>query len=161
MSKSLKRVIATLQAAGLDITPLEMPSETRTAQQAADAAGCALDQIAKSIIFRGQQTDSVVLFITAGGNQVDAALAAQLASEPLGRADAVFVRARTGFAIGGVAPVGHIGPVCAFIDPRLQEFAIVYAAAGTPRHIFPIAPAELARISDAQVADFTVLSNSM
>lgn len=155
MSKSLKRVTRALADAGLDVTPLAMPDQTRTAQQAADAIGCTLDQIAKSIIFRGETSGTAILFITAGGNQVDPARAAALADEPLGKADAALIRAQTGFAIGGVAPVGHLNPIRAFLDPRLSDFDTVYAAAGTPHHIFPIPPAELHRISGATVAHFT------
>lgn len=155
MSKSLKRVMQALGAAGLDITPLELGPETRTAQQAADAAGCALDQIAKSVIFCGETSGTAILFVTAGGNQVDAAKASALAGEPLGKADAALIRSQTGFAIGGVAPIGHLHPIRAFFDPRLREFDVIFAAAGTPRHIFPINPQVLIRISDAQPADFT------
>lgn len=161
MSKSLKRVIAALGDAGLDIEPIEMSAETRTAQQAADAAGCQLDQIAKSVIFAGQSSGAAILFITAGGNQVDTALASHVAGEALGKADAALIRAQTGFAIGGVAPVGHLNPIQAFIDPRLLEFDVIYGAAGTPRHIFPIKPAQLVEISGAQPADFTAKSHHM
>ena len=154
MSKSLKRVRAALQAAGLATEPLEMGSETRTAAQAAATAGCAIDQIAKSIIFQGADSGRIVLFITAGGRQVDPVRAATLAGEPLARADAAAVRAQTGFAIGGVAPVGHLTPVRAFLDPTLLGFETVWAAAGTPRHIFAAAPADLLRMSGAEVADF-------
>ncbi|MEL6960948.1 MAG: YbaK/EbsC family protein [Pseudomonadota bacterium] len=156
MSKSLKRVTRTLSEAGLDITPLEMPDLTRTAQQAADAAGCALDQIAKSIIFAGTESGQAILFVTAGGNQVDAAKASAVAGEPLGKADAALIRAQTGFAIGGVAPVGHLSPIRAFWDKRLDDFDVIYAAAGTPRHIFPIDPATLLQLSGAKPADFTI-----
>ena len=93
MSQSLNRVMDALTAAGLGIVTIEMPSDTRTAQQAADAAGCDLDQIAKSIIFAGADSGKLYLFITAGGNQVDAGKASNLAGEPLGRADAHMVRA--------------------------------------------------------------------
>lgn len=155
MSKSLKRVMAALADAGLDIASLELGPETRTAQQAADAAGCALDQIAKSVIFAGQISGSAILFITAGGNQVDIDRASAVTEEPLSKADATLVRTQTGFAIGGVAPIGHPHPIRAFFDPRLTEFDVIYAAAGTPRHIFPINPGLLIQISDAQVADFT------
>lgn len=155
MSKSLKRVARALAEAGLDITPLEMPGETRTAQQAADAAGCALDQIAKSIIFLGETSGEAILFITAGGNQVCADKASTVAGEPLGKADAALIRAQTGFAIGGVAPIGHLNPIRAFWDPRLSTFDVIYAAAGTPRHIFPIAPARLLALSGASQTEFT------
>lgn len=156
MSKSLRRVEQALRDAGLEPTTMEMSAETRTASQAAEAAGCALDQIAKSIIFQGHESGQCILFLTAGGNQVDGAKAAAVAGETLDRADANAVRAQTGFAIGGVAPVGHLSPIRAFWDPRLSEFEVIYAAAGTPRHIFPIAPTELLRISGATEAAFTV-----
>lgn len=156
MSKSLTRVTRALADHGLQITPLEMGDQTRTAQQAADAAGCALDQIAKSVIFAGQDSGTAILFITAGGNQVDAAKASAVAGEALGKADAALIRAQTGFAIGGVAPIGHLSPITAFFDPRLLAFTEIWAAAGTPRHIFPIAPQVLLQISGAQMADFTL-----
>ncbi|MEM9974471.1 MAG: YbaK/EbsC family protein [Pseudomonadota bacterium] len=155
MSKSLRRVRAALEAAGIADDVLEMPSETRTAAQAAAAAGCEIDQIAKSIIFRGETGGHVILFVTAGGNQVDAAKASAVAGEPLGKADADLIRRETGFAIGGVAPIGHITPTRGFFDPRLLEFDRVWAAAGTPRHIFPISPDDLLRISGTQASDFT------
>lgn len=158
MSKSLKRVTQALADAGLDITPIEMSAETRTAQQAADAAGCHLDQIAKSVIFAGQISGAAILFITAGGNQVDSTKATTAAAEPLGKADASLIRTQTGFAIGGVAPIGHLSPIRAFIDPRLLEFEEIFAAAGTPRHIFPIKPETLLEISKAQATDFIVTS---
>lgn len=156
MSKSLKRVAAALDAAGIAAEIREMPAETRTAQQAAEAAGCALDQILKSIIFRGEESGTAILFMTAGGNQVDAAKASALAGEPLGKADAGLIRAQTGFAIGGVAPVGLTRPIRAFLDPRLLDFAQIWAAAGTPRHIFAADPAQIHRISGAQLADFII-----
>lgn len=155
MSKSLKRVKAALEAAGIETPIQEMADGTRTAQDAADAAGCALDQIAKSIIFGTEATGDAVLFVTAGGNQVDPAKASDLAGEPLGKADAGLIRKQTGFAIGGVSPIGHLTPCRAWFDPRLLEFDLVYAAAGTPRHIFPIAPDQLLTLSGAAVADFT------
>jgi prolyl-tRNA editing enzyme YbaK/EbsC (Cys-tRNA(Pro) deacylase) len=156
MSKSVRRVEAALAAAGLVPGVREMTAETRTAQQAADAVGVALDQIAKSIVFRGERSGEAVLFLTAGGNQVDPAKASRLAGETLGKADADLVRAQTGFVIGGVAPVGHLDPIRSWFDPRLSDFAVIWAAAGTPRHVFPIAPRELLRITGAEIADFTV-----
>lgn len=154
-SKSLKRVEAALEAAGID--PRVRRTElARTAADAARAVGCEVDQIAKSIIFRGETSGKAILFLTAGGNRVDGDRAAALAGEPLGKADAALVRAQTGFAIGGVAPVGHLAPIRAFLDPRLAEFQEIWAAAGTPHHVFPIRPADLLRITGAQMADFTV-----
>nr|WP_111299634.1 YbaK/EbsC family protein [Paracoccus saliphilus] len=154
MSKSLERVKAALAAANEPAVVLEMPGSTRTAAEAAQAAGCLVDQIAKSIIFRGENSGHVLLFLTAGGNMVDAAKAAALAGEPLGKADAALIRAETGFAIGGVAPVGHLRPPRAFFDPRLSDFSRVWAAAGTPRHIFAIAPDRLRALTGAATGDF-------
>lgn len=156
MSKSLARVEAALEAAGEPVEVLEMGESTRTAAEAAAAAGCELDQIAKSIIFRGEDSGHVVLFLTAGGNRVDPEKAAAVAGQPLGKADAALIRAETGFAIGGVAPVGHLKPVAAFFDPRLSEFDKVWAAAGTPRHIFAIAPGRLLALTGAAATEFTV-----
>jgi len=158
MSKSLKRVREALLRGGADVNILEMAEGTRTASEAARAAGCDIDQIAKSIIFRGVTSGHAVLFLTAGGNTVDPARASTVAGQALQRADATFVRSETGFAIGGVAPVGHLTPPQVFHDPRLSEFAIVLAAAGTPRHIFCISPDQLFLISGSQPADFTTVS---
>ena len=155
MSKSLKRVQSALEAAGITVDVREMGESTRTAVEAANAVGCEVDQIAKSIIFRGEKSGHVVLFLTAGGNKVDAAKATEVAGQPLGKADANLIRTETGFAIGGVAPVGHLTQIEAWMDPRLQEFDTVWAAAGTPRHVFAISPDDLLRITGAQVAAFT------
>ncbi len=157
MSKSLKRVRTALEQAGL-IADIQEVGQARTAQEAADSVGCHLDQIAKSIIFRAETTQEAVLFLTAGGNRVDAAKATVLAQEPLGKADAALIRAQTGFAIGGVAPLGHLNPIRAWIDPRLLEFDRVWGAAGTPRHVFPIDPAVLPQLTGAIVANFTEVS---
>lgn len=154
MSKSLKRVRAALDNAGLPID-IHETNGARTAQMAADAVGCDLDQIAKSIIFRAEATGTAVLFLTAGGNQVDIAKASALVGEPLGKADATLVRNQTGFAIGGVSPVGHLNPIKAFIDRRLLDFDIVWAAAGTPNHVFSINPSQLPELTQATPADFT------
>ena len=155
MSKSMKRVRAALEAAGLD-PQIRETALARTASDAATAVGCEVDQIAKSIIFRGEEDGQAILFLTAGGNKVDTNKATDLAGEPLGKADAALIRAQTGFAIGGVAPIGHLNPIRAFLDPRLTEFPSVWAAAGTPHHVFAITPAVLLDLTGAQVADFTV-----
>lgn len=154
MSKSLNRVRAALQAAGID-ADIRQTGLARTAEDAAGAVGCGLDQIAKSIIFRGETSGAAILFLTAGGNRVDPAKAAALAGEALGKADAALVRDQTGFAIGGVAPVGHLNPIRAFMDPRLGTFDTVWAAAGTPHHVFAIAPAVLVALTGAKTGDFT------
>jgi prolyl-tRNA editing enzyme YbaK/EbsC (Cys-tRNA(Pro) deacylase) len=153
MSKSLKRVIGALAEAGIDSTPQEVGQAT-TAQMAAELVGCEIDQIAKSIIFRGADSGTAVLFITAGGNRVCADTASALAGEALGKADAALIRAQTGFAIGGVAPLGHLTPPRAFFDPRLLDFAQVWAAAGTPRHVVAADPHALLIHSGAAKARF-------
>lgn len=154
MSKSLARVKAALEAAGAAVAVRELSAGTRTAEDAASAVGCEVDQIAKSIIFRGETSSAPVLFITAGSRTVQSGPAAALAGEPLGKADAALIRAHTGFAIGGVAPLGHKTPLRAFFDPHLSRYARVFAAAGTPRHVFEIAPELLLAISGATLGDF-------
>jgi len=154
MSKSLARVIRALTEGGINSTPVEV-GPAATARAAADLVGCALDQIAKSIVFQGVQSGAAILFITAGGNRVDPARAGALAGETLAKADAALIRAQTGFVIGGVAPIGHLSAPRTFFDPRLNDFATVWAAAGTPRHVFAIAPADLRRLSGAREAVFT------
>ena len=154
MSKSLKRVCAALDTSGVAYDLREMQVETRTAAQAAKAAGCGLDQIAKSLLFCGASSGTLVMFLVAGGRQIDVEQAARAVQEPLIRADARQVREATGFAIGGVAPIGHLTPLPVFMDPRLMEFDRVWAAAGTPRHIFSIAPVALLQTSAARLANF-------
>lgn len=154
MSKSLRRVARALEEAGLDIVPVEMAEGTKTARDAADAIGCEIDQIAKSIIFAANP-DEVVLFITAGGRQVDPTKASAIAGSTLARADAAQIRAQTGFAIGGVSPIGLIKPVRSWFDPRLLEFDEVWPAAGTPRHVFSIQPEVLRSLVGSEVIEFT------
>ncbi|KIN66422.1 YbaK/prolyl-tRNA synthetase associated protein [Sulfitobacter noctilucicola] len=154
MSKSLKRVRAALDASGHSVNIVET-ALARTAQDAATALGCAVDQIAKSIVLRGEQSGEAVLFITAGGRQVDLGKATTLVAEPLGKADAALIRAQTGFAIGGVSPVGHITPCRAWFDKTLLRFEEIWAAAGTPHHVFGMKPAEMLQLSGAQLSDFT------
>ncbi len=153
MSKSLKRVRAALDAAGIETT-IQETSNARTAAEAAAVIGCKIDQIAKSIIFVGQDSGRAVLFLTAGGQQVSLERAQLLAREPLGRADAATVRAQTGFAIGGVSPVGHIAETRAFMDQTLFQFDQLWAAAGTPNHVFSVSPMDLQKISAAKPSDF-------
>jgi len=156
MSKSLKRVKRTAEDLGLIIEVVETQINTHTAEQAAQSQDCHVDQIAKSIIFRGESSQKAVLFLTAGSNRINSIKAAQVAGEALGKADAALIRAQTGFAIGGVSPIGHLNPIQTFMDPRLLEFETLWAAAGTPRHVFSIAPQDLARVTQAKLADFVV-----
>lgn len=160
MSKSLKRVRATLENAG--ITPdIRETALARTAADAATAIGCEIDQIAKSIVLRGETSGTALLFITAGGQQVDLEAAARCAGEPLGKADAALIRAQTGFAIGGVAPVGHLTPPRAWFDKTLLKFDLIWAAAGTPHHVFGMNPEQMLTISGAQPSDFISFSKIM
>lgn len=153
MSKSMKRVSRALADAGIEVEIVELGT-ARTAQEAAEGVGCHLDQIAKSIIFAGETSGEALLFLTAGGNMVDQAKASALAGEPLCKADAALIRAQTGFAIGGVAPLGHLNPIRAWTDPKLLTFERIWAAAGTPHHVFALNPVDLLRISGYQQADF-------
>ncbi|MEI4231755.1 YbaK/EbsC family protein [Roseovarius sp. D22-M7] len=154
MSKSVRRVTLALQEAGLDIAPVEIGDAT-TAAMAAALIGCDVAQIAKSVMLRGEISGEAVLFVTSGAARVDDARAMAVAGEALGKADAALIRAQTGFAIGGVAPVGHLTRPRAFFDAHLLEFAQVWAAAGTPRHLFGISPQALVTLSGAEVSEFT------
>lgn len=155
MSRSVERVRRALEAAGIAPEIVQTPAETRTAAQAAAVVGCPLDAIVKSMIFAGRESGALYLFLTPGGRQVASAPAEGLAGEPLARARPEAVRRQTGFAIGGVAPVGHLTPPVAFIDPALFCFNPVWAAAGTPHHLFAIEPRLLARLAGARAAPFT------
>jgi prolyl-tRNA editing enzyme YbaK/EbsC (Cys-tRNA(Pro) deacylase) len=153
-SATVARVRLAAERLGLTVAPVRLDDSTRTAEQAAAACGCALDQIVKSIVFRAAGSDRHVLFLTAGGNRVDPAKAAALAGAALEKADAAGVRARTGFFIGGVAPIGHLAPIEAWFDPKLLSYEVIWAAAGTPHHVFSVAPRALAEAAGATVADF-------
>jgi len=152
LSASAQKVQEALAARGFSFNVLELEQSTRTSQEAAAAAGCALGQIVKSIIFRAKETDRVVLVLTSGANRVNEKAVAALLGEPLAKADADFVRARTGFVIGGVAPVGHTEPPVTFIDEDLLQYAEVWAAAGTPNAIFKLAPQDLPALTNGLVA---------
>jgi prolyl-tRNA editing enzyme YbaK/EbsC (Cys-tRNA(Pro) deacylase) len=153
MSKSMARVAQAIERCGLDARIVE-PGPSRTAEEAAQACGCEIDQIVKSLVFQGE-SGRIYLFLTAGGNRLDAERAATVAGEALGRADAETVRRETGFAIGGVAPIGHLAAPRIFADRRLADFAQVYAAAGTPRHVFAAEPRALVAASGGEWAEFT------
>ncbi|QDL92748.1 YbaK/EbsC family protein [Paroceanicella profunda] len=150
MSKSVKRVRAAAEALGLDIALREMDASTRTAAEAAAACGCAVNQIVKSLIFAGGD-GTLVLLLVAGGNRVDPEIASRACGTELGRADAAEVRARTGFAIGGVSPIGHLEAPRVFMDPTLLGFDTVWAAAGSPNAVFRVSPAVLAEATGAVV----------
>ena len=150
-TSSIERVRAVLSASGLALEAVELDASTRTAQEAADAIGCTVSQIVKSLVFRGAQSGEAILILASGTNRVDEKRMAKTAGEALFRADADFVRAETGFAIGGVAPVGHIRPVKTFIDRDLQQYEEIWAAAGKPNAVFRLTPDDLVALTRGAV----------
>ncbi len=151
LSRSASRVQEALAAAGLRARVVELPQSTRTAADAAKAVGCEVGQIAKSLVFRARESGSAILVITSGTNRVNEAMIADAIREPIGKADAAFVRARTGYAIGGVPPVGHVEPLRTFIDEDLLHYDSIWAAAGTANAVFELSPQELPRITGGRV----------
>lgn len=149
---AIDRVRAALSAAGLNVEIVEFPEGTRTAEEAARALSTSVDRIVKSLVFLADGRP--ILALVSGANRVDMKkLGAACGAHGIIKADAEAVRAATGFAIGGVPPLGHPRPLTAFLDRDLLQYDRVYAAAGTPRSIFPITPADLQRVSGAQVID--------
>lgn len=144
---SALRVQQALAAAGAESKVIELSIPARTSQQAADALGVEVGQIAKSLIFRAVPSGRAVLVIAAGDRRVDEDRIRALLGEAIERATPEFVREYSSFAIGGVAPVGHAKPMTTFIDASLRRFDVVWAAGGTPHCVFPISPAELVRVS--------------
>jgi prolyl-tRNA editing enzyme YbaK/EbsC (Cys-tRNA(Pro) deacylase) len=147
------RIQDVLAAAGVQAQVVEFEQATRTSAEAAQAIGCSVAEIAKSIVFRIKSSGIAVLVVTSGDNRVSEKKVAQLVGEPIGKADADFVRQATGFVIGGVAPVGHQQTVRILIDRDLQRFERVWAAAGTPYSVFPIAPEALRQLTGQPWAD--------
>ncbi|MFV3074486.1 YbaK/EbsC family protein [Niveispirillum fermenti] len=158
LGPSAQKIQNLLNDLGHPIHVLEFAASTRTSAEAAAAIGCEVAQIAKSIIFRTRETGRPVLVVAAGTNRVNEATVARLlgpamAGERLARADADFVRQKSGYAIGGVPPIGHAVPPIALFDRDLLNFTTVWAAAGTPNAVFPIAPDTLARLVGGVVGD--------
>jgi prolyl-tRNA editing enzyme YbaK/EbsC (Cys-tRNA(Pro) deacylase) len=150
-ASSIGRVRAALTAHGLTVEIKEFAASTRTAADAAGAIGCSVGQIAKSLVFRAKPSGRAVLVIASGSNRVDEAKLASALGETIGKADAEFVRAETGFAIGGVAPVGHGIVIRTFVDADLMEYREIWAAAGSPNSVFRLTPDDLVRITGAEV----------
>ena len=151
-SPSIARVQDALRAAGLSNEVRELPDSTRSSAEAAAALGCSVAQIAKSVVFRSG-SGRPVLVVASGANRVDERKVEALLGDRLLRADAGYVRERTGFAIGGVAPIAHATPPHVFLDDDLFAFDRVYAAAGTPFAIFALTPAELEALTGGLRAD--------
>jgi prolyl-tRNA editing enzyme YbaK/EbsC (Cys-tRNA(Pro) deacylase) len=151
LAPSARRVQVALAAAGLEARVVELEQSTRTAQEAAQAVGCEVGQIVKTLVFRRADDGSPLLILASGGNRVDEGSIASALGSPIERADPDFVRSATGFAIGGVPPLGHDRPVATLMDADLLRFPLVWAAAGTPRAVFAVDPAQLQTVTGARV----------
>ena len=153
LKESAKCVQAAWAARGVAFGVREFPAGTRTSAEAAAAIGCAVGQIAKSLVFRARESGRPVLVIASGANRVDETAVGALLGEKIGRADADFVRAATGFAIGGVPPVGHRAAPVTLIDRDLLAFEEIWAAAGTPNAVFRLKPEDLVAMTGGRIAD--------
>jgi prolyl-tRNA editing enzyme YbaK/EbsC (Cys-tRNA(Pro) deacylase) len=151
LSRGSARVADELRRRGVTAAVKEMPDSTRTAAEAAAALDCNVAQIVKSLVFRSVVGDEAVLVLVSGIDRVDESRLAEVVGEPVEQATGKFVRTRTGYAIGGVPPVGHIQPLATYLDGHLLDHALVWAAAGTPRAVFSITPADLLQITSAKV----------
>lgn len=159
LPETVQKVAAWLQARGHPHAPVMLDDAARTAQQAADALGVELGQIAKSIVFRRKSDDMAILVVTSGDRRVDERKLEALVcpdGKRIGRADAAFVKARTGLSIGGVAPLAHVGDVLTLIDRSLMRFDEVWAAAGHPHAVFKLKPQALELLTGALVANVAV-----
>ncbi len=157
LKASAQKVQRAMAEKGFALQVREFPEGTRTAAQAAEAVGCAVGQIAKSLIFRAKDSERPLLAIASGANRVDERALSRLLGEKIARADAAFVRAKTGFAIGGVPPVGHLEKPVTFIDRDLMAYEVIWAAAGTPHAVFALKPADLVALTEGEVADIKKL----
>lgn len=155
MSKSVERVRQAAKAAGLNIEIRQMTDSTHTAEDAAIQCGVTVEQIVKSLIFQGSDTSKLYLFLVSGPRKLDLAKVAKLTGEALHRADPKHVRKETGFAIGGVSPLGHLIDIDAYADESLMQFDVVWAAAGGTNFVFPCEPKALAEAAKAKIADIT------
>ena len=156
MAGSIERVTQAAADAGLAIEIRRMGASTRTAEEAAAQCGCTVAQIVKSLVFQGEASGKLFLFLVSGGNQLDLPKAAQLAGEPLKRADPRHIRDETGFAIGGVSPLGHVIAIPVFADQSLLAFDVVWAAAGAHDAVFAAEPSALIAAARATTADLAV-----
>lgn len=152
ISSSAKKVQEALKSAGIEAKVVELPDSTRTAAEAAQAIGTTVAQIVKSLVFRGQTSGKAILIETSGLNHVNEKAVAVILGEPIGKADADFVREQTGYAIGGIPPLGHAHEMGAvLIDEDLLQYEELWAAAGTPHAIFRLTPDELIKIAGGKV----------
>lgn len=159
LPETVARVAAALRSAGHAYAPLMLEKACRTSQEAADELRVQVAQIAKSVIFKRVSDEVAVLVVAAGDKRVDVAKVTALVGE-ITRADANFVRDKTGFPIGGVSPVAHANPHVTLLDESLQRFAIVWAAGGHPNSVFQLSPEDLARLTSAQFHDVAEVTAS-
>jgi prolyl-tRNA editing enzyme YbaK/EbsC (Cys-tRNA(Pro) deacylase) len=152
LSPSAQKIQDLLKELGYEYTVIEHAESTRTAQEAADRASCELGQIVKSLIFRGKTSGKPILVLTSGANRVDEKRITEYAGEPIGRADADFVRAVTGFAIGGVPPIGHAQAMETYLDEDFLQYPTIWAAAGTPNAIFELTTTDLQKMTGGKTA---------
>lgn len=150
LSSSAQKIQELLNSLGYDYLVVEHAESTRTAQEAADRAGCELGQIVKSLIFQGKTSGKPILVLTSGVNRVDEKRISEYANEPIRRANVEFVRSVTGFAIGGVPPIGHAQKMETYLDEDLQQYLVIWAAAGTPNAIFKLTPPDLQKMTDGK-----------
>ena len=151
LSPSAQKIQDLLNLLGYKLNVIEHAESTRTAQEAADRAGCELGQIVKSLIFKGKTTNKPILVLTSGANRVDEKRIREYAGESIGKADADFVRAVTGYAIGGVPPLGHVQKMETYIDEDFLQFQTVWAAAGTPNAIFELTMEDLQKLTSGKI----------
>ena len=151
MKPSVEKVRAAIRQLGLEREVIELAVDARTSQQAAEALGVAVGQIAKSLVFTVNK--SPLMVIASGANRVDEKKLGKLAGGTVRRADPETVKQATGYAIGGVPPLGHATPLPVYIDPDLLRYDLIYGAAGAPECVFPLTPAELVRATAGRVED--------
>lgn len=151
LSPSARRVQEALDAVGMPCVVVELTASTRTAQEAADAVGCSVAQIVKSLVFRAKQSGRGIFIAAAGANRVNEKRVREYLGEPIERATPEFVREMTGYAIGGVSPVGHPAAMEYFIDQDLLQYEEIWAAAGTPTTVFRLTPAQLQKLTGGRV----------
>ena len=151
LSSSAQKIQDLLTSLGYTYTVIEHAESTRTAQEAADRAGCALGQIVKSLIFKGKESGKPILVLTSGANRVDEKRISGYAGEAIGKADADFARTVTGFVIGGVPPIGHLQKMETYIDEDFLGYPTIWAAAGTPNAIFELKTADLPIMTGGKV----------
>lgn len=152
---SAQRVQDALQRLGFSYQVIELPQSTRTAADAAQAVGCMVGQIVKSLLFIGKRTRRPLLVLASGANRVNEETLMQLVGEPVEKADADSVRRQTGFVIGGVPPIGHAQPIDTYIDQDLLRHEEIWAAAGTPHAVFRLTTTDLIQMTGGQVASIT------